>query len=273
MFTRGCSITFYKREVTMKLKDRVAVVTGGAQGIGAAIGRRLAEEGAALAIADVQSGAELADELTAAGYRAISVQVDVASEPSVLEMFRTVESELGPVDVLVNNAGIGTPVARITEMTTEEWELTLRINLTGTMMCTRTALQSMIPRGQGNILNIASNVGKRGVPYRSAYSCSKWAMLGFTQTAALESAEFGVRVNALCPGNVDTPHLRQVVGMHADAEGKSFGEYSAMLKSLSPMGRYVELDEIATTALFLVSDDSSAMTGQSVNVTGGWIMH
>jgi NAD(P)-dependent dehydrogenase (short-subunit alcohol dehydrogenase family) len=257
----------------MKLADRVAIVTGGAQGIGAAISRRLAEEGARVAVADINPKATLAEDLSAEGFRALGVSVDVADESSVEAMFATVEQQLGPVDILVNNAGIGTPVASIVDTTTAEWERTMRINLTGTMMCTRTALASMMQRGTGNILNIASNVGKRGVPLRSAYSCSKWAMIGLTQTAALEAAPHGIRVNALCPGNVDTPHLQQVVQMHADAEGMTFEAYSEMLRKLSPMGRYVALDEIADTALFLVCDDSSAMTGQAMNVTAGWIMH
>lgn len=257
----------------MKLNKRVVIVTGGAQGIGAAIARRFAEEGAHVAVADINADATLASELAADGLSAVAVTVDVADEDSVTAMFEAVETLLGPVDVLVNNAGIGTPVASIVDTTTAEWERTMRINLTGTMMCTRAALRSMIPRGKGNILNISSNVGKRGVPLRSAYSSSKWAMNGFTQTAALESAPHGIRVNALCPGNVDTPHLREVVQKHADADGVSFDDYSEMLRGLSPMGRYVGLDEIASTALYLVSDDSSAMTGQLVNVTAGWMMH
>lgn len=257
----------------MKLTDRVAIVTGGAQGIGAAIARRFAQEGATVVVADLNPSSEFADELVAEGHRAVHVTVDVADETSVEQLFATVDSQFGRLDVLVNNAGIGTPVASIVDTTTEAWERTLRINLTGTMMCTRAALVAMTKQGSGNILNIASNVGKRGVPLRSAYACSKWAMIGLTQTAALEAAADGIRVNALLPGNVDTPHLREVVQMHADAAGQTFEEYSEMLRNLSPMGRYVELDEIASTALFLVSDDSSAMTGQAVNVTAGWIMY
>jgi NAD(P)-dependent dehydrogenase (short-subunit alcohol dehydrogenase family) len=257
----------------MKLEDRVAIVTGGGQGIGAAISRRLAEEGARVVVADINAEATMAAELESEGLRAWAFTVDVADEESIGELFTDVERRVGPVDILVNNAGIGTPVAKIVDTTTADWERTMRINLTGTMMCTRAALSSMIGRGTGNILNIASNVGKRGVPLRSAYSASKWAMIGLTQTAALEAAAHGIRVNALCPGNVDTPHLREVVQLHADADGKTFEEYSAMLRGLSPMNRYVELDEIASTALFLVSDDSSAMTGQALNVTAGWIMY
>jgi NAD(P)-dependent dehydrogenase (short-subunit alcohol dehydrogenase family) len=270
---RSTTEPFDNQEGSMKLADRVAIVTGGAQGIGAAISRRLAEEGARVAVADINPEASLAAELEASGLRATGVVVDVADEDSVNAMFATVEERLGPVDILVNNAGIGTPVASIVDTSTAEWERTMRINLTGTMMCTRTALVSMMERQTGAILNISSNVGKRGVPLRSAYSCSKWAMLGFTKTAALEAAPHGIRVNALSPGNVDTPHLREVVQMHADADGQSFEEYSDMLRGLSPMNRYVDLDEIASTALFLVSDDSSAMTGQDINVTAGWIMH
>ena len=258
----------------MKLDGQVAIVTGGAQGIGAAIAERLSENGARVAIADLQSDGALANRLTAAGHTAMSTHLDVADEDSVRQAFDTVERELGPVDILVNNAGIGTPVALLVDTTTEAWERTFRINLTGSMMCTREAFRRMIARGKGgNVLNIASNVAKRGVPLRSAYASSKWAMLGLTETAALEGAPHGIQVNALLPGNVQTPHLTEVVKLHADAEGKTVEEYTEMLKGLSPMNRYVELDEIADVALFLTSSASSAMTGQSVNVTAGWIMH
>ncbi|WP_396642476.1 SDR family NAD(P)-dependent oxidoreductase [Microbacterium sp.] len=257
----------------MKLDGKVAIVTGGAQGIGAAIATRLSEHGARVAIADLQTDGTLAEQLRSAGGVATTTFLDVADEASVVQAFDSVESELGPVDILVNNAGIGTPVALLVDTTTQDWERTFRINLTGSMMCTREAFRRMIPRGGGTVLNIASNVAKRGVPLRSAYTSSKWAMLGLTETAALEGAPHGIRVNALLPGNVQTPHLTEVVQMHADAEGKTFDEYTEMLKGLSPMGRYVELDEIADVALFLTSSDSSAMTGQSVNVTAGWIMH
>ncbi|RAL96035.1 SDR family NAD(P)-dependent oxidoreductase [Agrobacterium sp. MS2] len=257
----------------MKLMGKVACVTGGAQGIGAAIATRFAEEGAYVAIADINSDGELERGLVARGLKATTVKMDVASEASVNSAFGVIQEKLGKLDILVNNAGIGTPVASILDTSPEDWERTLRINLTGTLMCTRAALRLMIPCKSGSILNISSNVGKRGVPLRSAYVASKWGMNGLTQTAALEVAQHGIRVNALLPGNVDTPHLTEVVQMHADADGKTFDEFSTMLKSLSPMNRYVELEEIGKVAVFLASDDSSAMTGQLINVSAGWIMY
>ncbi|HCO56439.1 MAG: SDR family oxidoreductase [Alphaproteobacteria bacterium] len=257
----------------MKLQNKIAVVTGGAQGIGAAIATCFAQEGATVAIADLNTDGALERELTQRGCKALTVRMDVASENSVNDAFAEIERRCGPVDILVNNAGIGTPVKSIVDTTPEEWDRTLRINLTGSLMCTRAVLRSMIPRRTGNILNISSNVGKRGVPLRSAYVASKWGLEGLTQTAALELAQYGIRCNALLPGNVDTPHLAEVVQMHADAEGMSFDAFTGMLKSLSPMNRYVELEEIGKVALFLVSQDSSAMTGQLVNVSAGWIMH
>jgi NAD(P)-dependent dehydrogenase (short-subunit alcohol dehydrogenase family) len=238
-----------------RVQGKVAIVTGGSQGIGAAIAQKLEDEGATVVVADLQTG------------------VDVADEAHVKDLFDRVEAEHGRIDILVNNAGIGTPVALITETTTEDWERTLRINLTGTMFCTREALRRMPAHGGGAILNVSSNVGKRGLELRSAYVCSKWAMNGFTQTAALEGAKDGIRVNAILPGNVDTPHLEEVVRLHAEAEGRPFEDFEGELKALSPMNRYVELEEIAKTSLFLLCDESSAMTGQLVNVTAGWIMH
>jgi NAD(P)-dependent dehydrogenase (short-subunit alcohol dehydrogenase family) len=244
-----------RRLTVQRLQDKVAIVTGGSQGIGAAIAQRLEDEGATVANADLRTG------------------VDVADEAAVRTFFDQVEAEHERLDLLVNNAGIGTPVARITQTTTEEWERTLRVNLTGTMLCTREAMARMPAHGGGSILNVSSNVGKRGLALRSAYVCSKWAINGLTQTAALEGAEHGIRVNAVLPGNVDTPHLDEVVRLHAEAEGRPLESFAAELKALSPMGRYVGLDEVAAVSAFLLSDEASAMTGQLVNVTAGWIMH
>jgi NAD(P)-dependent dehydrogenase (short-subunit alcohol dehydrogenase family) len=256
----------------MRLKGRVALVTGGAQGIGAAIVRAYAREGAAVAIADLQLAHELVDELQAQDRRALAVHGDVSGESDVQTMFDLAEAALGPVDILVNNAGIGTPVALIADLALADWERTLRVNLTGAMLCTREALRRMEPRGRGNIVNIASNVAKRGLPYRSAYVCSKWAMLGLTQTAALEAVGAGIRVNAICPGPVSTPHLDQVMALHAQAEGISLEEMAESWRRSAPMQRFIELDEVAALAVFLASDESSAMTGQALNATGGFLM-
>jgi NAD(P)-dependent dehydrogenase (short-subunit alcohol dehydrogenase family) len=256
----------------MQLQGRVALVTGGAQGIGAAIARLYAKEGAAIAIADIRGADELEAEIRAEGGRAVQVSMDVTDPAQVTRGFADAESRLGPVDILVNNAAIGTPVALIQDVDPSEWERTLRINLVGSMLCLQAAARSMRPRGRGVVVNIASNVARRGLPNRSAYVASKWGLLGLTQTAALELVDAGIRVNAVCPGPVATPHLDEVMRGHAKAEGRSVEEVAEAWRTGAPMQRFIELQEIADVALFLASDSSSAMTGQALNVTGGLIM-
>ena len=256
----------------MQLQERVALVTGGAQGIGAAIAQRFAAEGAAIAIADLQPADELIERIQSRGGRVLHVHLDVTDPEQVAQGFAEAERQLGPIDILVNNAAIGTPVALIEDADPVEWERTLRINLVGAMLCLRAAARSMRPRKRGVIVNIASNVARRGLPNRSAYVASKWGLLGLTQTAALELVDAGIRVNAVCPGPVETPHLDEVMRGHARAEGRTVAEVAEEWRTGAPMKRFIELDEIAAVALFLASDSSSAMTGQALNVTGGMIM-
>lgn len=256
----------------MQLEGRVALITGGAQGIGAAIARRYAAEGAAIVVADISDDDTVVREITAAGGRAAQVRLDVTDDESVFAGFAQAESVLGPIDILVNNAAIGTPVALIADVDPAAWERTIKINLVGAMLCIQAAARTMQARGTGTIVNIASNVAKRGLPNRSAYVASKWGLLGLTQTAALELVDAGIRVNAICPGPVSTPHLDEVMQGHARAEGRSVEEVAEDWRTGAPMKRFIELEEIASVALFLASDASSAMTGQALNVTGGLIM-
>jgi NAD(P)-dependent dehydrogenase (short-subunit alcohol dehydrogenase family) len=256
----------------MEMQGRVALVTGGAQGIGAAIAERYAREGAAVVIADIQTADEVVKRIQDAGGRATQVHMDVTDAAQVDAAFDEAERLFGPVDTLVNNAAIGTPVALIEDADPAVWERTLTINVLGTMLCTQAAARRMRPRGRGWIVNIASNVARRGLPNRSAYVASKWAMLGFNQTAALELVDAGIRVNAVCPGPVETPHLDEVMQGHARAEGRSVEEVAEEWRTGAPMKRFIELEEIANVAFFLATDASSAMTGQALNVTGGLIM-
>jgi NAD(P)-dependent dehydrogenase (short-subunit alcohol dehydrogenase family) len=148
----------------------------------------------------------------------------------------------------------------------------LAINLTSAMLCSREAVKRMMPRRAGNIVNVASNVARRGLPYRGSYVSTKWAMLGFTQTLALETAEFNIRVNAILPGPVPTPHLAEVMEKHAAVEGKSVDAVAEEWRLSAPMKRFIEPAEVGNVALFLASPLSSAMTGQALNVTCGFIM-
>jgi NAD(P)-dependent dehydrogenase (short-subunit alcohol dehydrogenase family) len=256
----------------MRLSGSVALITGGAQGIGAEIARAYAREGARVAVADVQPPDAVVDSIRSMGAHSVGIHMDVTDEDSVAAGFAQAVDRLGPLNVVVNNAAIGTPVVLARDLTVADWERTMRINLTGTMLCIRESVRCMTPHRTGSIINIASNVAKRGLPNRSAYVSSKWAVLGLTQTVALETAEDGIRVNAICPGPVDTPHLHEVMQAHAAVEGRSVAEVAEDWRTSSPMSRFIETSEVAAVAVFLASYESSAMTGQAINVTGGLIM-
>ncbi|MCW2510816.1 MAG: NAD(P)-dependent dehydrogenase, short-chain alcohol dehydrogenase family [Modestobacter sp.] len=256
----------------MRLEGRTALVTGAAQGIGAGIAEGLAREGARVAVADIQPTESVVEAIRAQGGTAVGVRLDVTQEAGVAEAFAWVDELWGPVDVLVNNAALGTPVALVRDMDLAAWERTLAVNLTGAMLCTRAALGQMTGRSGGTIVNVASNVAKRGLPHRAAYVASKWGLLGFTQTVALETVEHGIRVNAICPGPVETPHLDEVMRGHAVAEGTTVADIAEQWRTSAPMQRFIELREVVDVCLFLATDASSAMTGQAINVTGGLVM-
>jgi NAD(P)-dependent dehydrogenase (short-subunit alcohol dehydrogenase family) len=252
----------------MLLKNKIALITGGARGIGYAIAQRFAREGCNIVIADLAAAPDAVAELRAMGVAAEAHRVDVTEEAQVVSLFAGIEK----LDILVNNAGTYGPVKKIVDMEREAWDRTIALNLTAAMLCAREALKKMIAQRSGNIVNMASNVARRGLPYRGCYVATKWAMLGLTQTLALETAEYGIRVNAVLPGPVLTPHLEEVMALHAQVEGKGVDAVAEDWRLCAPLKRFIEAEEVANVALFLASEQSSAMTGQSLNVTGGFIM-
>jgi NAD(P)-dependent dehydrogenase (short-subunit alcohol dehydrogenase family) len=251
----------------MLLENKIALVTGGVQGVGLAIAKALSKEGASIIIVDVKAN-EKVKSLFADGADVTVHAVDVTDEAQVVKLFDSVPK----LDILVNNVGTYGPVKKIVEMDRSEWDRTFAINLTSTMLCSREAVKKMQAARSGNILNIASNVARRGLPYRGCYVATKWAMLGFNQTLALETVEYGIRVNAILPGPVETPHLHEVMQLHAQIEGKNIADVAEEWRNGAPMKRFIEPEEIGDVAVFLTSNMSSAMTGQSLNVTCGFIM-
>lgn len=257
----------------MELKGKNAVVTGGAAGLGQYIAVRLAQECARVVVADVASADTTLELMREARAEADFVACDVSNEASVRDaVARARELCGGRIDVLINNAGINGETQLVQEMRIESWERTLRVNLTGTMLVSREIIPVMVWNGGGRIVNIASNVAKRGLALRADYVSSKWAVLGLTQTLALELAPHNIRVNAVCPGPIEGDRIEQVMQMHADSEGKTMAEIRDSWQSEAPMGRFIQPTEVAAVVLFLASDQSSAMTGQALNVTGGLIM-
>ena len=232
-----------------KLTDRVAIITGGASGIGAAIVDRFAGEGASIVIGDLDGGggASKVDAVVSAGGRALFVEGDVSDPRAAKHLVEASIAEFGHLDVLVNNAGIYRNNA-VAEMPVEEWDRILEVNLRGTFLCTRAAVGPMVERGCGAIVNMGSRAGNRGEAFGSAYAASKAAVIALTRSLAGEIKGTGVRVNVICPGMVQT-------SMGADAV-------------VFPGERWVDPDEIARLAVFLASDDSTALQGAVVDAYG-----
>lgn len=255
-----------------RFENQNVVITGSSEGVGRTIAVELAREGARLALVNRRPATETERLVAAAGGRASSIICDITKETEVRALGqRAGDLFEGKIDILVNNAGFNGKAALVKDMPLADWEYTLRVNLTGTMLVCREIIPHMLARKSGRILNMASNVGRRGLPLRSDYVCSKWALLGFTQTLALEVAAHNIRVNAICPGPIEGDRIEQLVRMHAEAEGTSFDDMHRAWENV-PMKRFVKPEEVANVIKFLCSDESSAMTGQALNITGGLIM-
>lgn len=259
---------------TGKLAGRVALITGGASGIGQAAARVLAAEGAAVAIADCdEAGAEaVAAELRAQGGRATAYPLDVSQEPSWTECMERLLEEWERLDVAVNSAGIS-HARPVTELTVEEWERVMSVNLRGVFLGTQFAIRAMQPRGAGSIINISSTAGVRAIPGAAAYSVSKAGVCMLSRVAALECAKNGtrIRVNSVLPGGVKTPLWRQLDSW--DQMVTRLGSEEAVFATFArnvPLKRYAEAEEVARAILYLASDDSAFATGTELVIDGGY---
>jgi sorbitol-6-phosphate 2-dehydrogenase len=255
------------------LEDRVAIVTGGAQGLGEAICHRLAREGAHLAVADLnlEGAARVAAEIVAqTDRRAVAVHVDVTKEPQVEAMVACAVDEFGRLDILVANAGVLIAKA-VDEFPAEQWRLVIDVNLVGYFLCAKHAARVMKARGSGAIIQVNSKSGKKGSYKNSAYAASKFGGIGLTQSLALELAEHGVRVNAVCPGNLfDSPlWVDSLFAQYAQKWGISEEQVRQKYIDQVPMKRGCTYDDVTNLIVFLASDEASYMTGQAINVTGG----
>jgi NAD(P)-dependent dehydrogenase (short-subunit alcohol dehydrogenase family) len=255
----------------MRLQGKVAIVTGGGRGIGRAIALRFASEGAAVLVA-ARTKTEIDSvvaEIEKKGGKAAAAAGDVSREADCAAIFAAAE-RLGPVSILVNNAGEYGPVKPVEEITPEEWDRTVAVHLRGAFLLMRLVLPEMYARGAGAVVNISSLSAKSAFAWGSPYAAAKAGMLGLTRVAAAEAARRGVRINAICPGPVTETKmskdlgntLAKRLGLDPDAQLKGF------LESIL-QGRGQTADEIAAAAAFLASDEASAITGQSLNVDGG----
>ena len=274
------------------LRGKVALVTGagGQRGMGHAIATRLAQEGADVILSDVAMDpyaqldsswggvAEGVREIEALGRRGLSVLADITDSAQVDDMVRQALAHFGRIDILVNNAGArhGRDLVPVVELEEDAWDHMQQVNVKGTFLCSKAVAREMIRRGEGGkIIIISSVAGKQGLALRAAYCASKFALIGFTQSLALELASYRINVNAICPGFVDTERLG-IISAKLAPEDQSAEEYHAEVMRQrgveNPMGRVAQASDIARMAAFLASSESDYMTGLAITVSGGSVM-
>ncbi|HEX2878490.1 MAG TPA: SDR family oxidoreductase [Polyangiaceae bacterium] len=251
--------------MTSQFANSVALVTGGAAGIGKAAVLAFAAQGAKVAFCDVkkEQGEELANSIEKSGGRALFIQADVSKSADVERLIGLTVKTYGRIDHAFNNAGIEGQLATTADCSEENFDRTLAINLKGVWLCMRYEIQQMLKQGAGAIVNMSSVAGLIGFPNLPAYVASKHAVVGLTKTAALEYAKQGIRINAICPGVIHTEMIDRVTGRNADVEKQFI--------NLEPMGRMGTPEEIAAGALWLCSNAASFVTGHALTVDGGLV--
>ncbi|MCS6925445.1 MAG: SDR family oxidoreductase [Candidatus Binatia bacterium] len=248
-----------------RLDGKIALVTGGSSGIGRATAQIFAREGAKVVVADVSTagGEETVQLIKAAGGEAIFVHTDVSSPAAVEAMVKRTVETYGRLDCAFNNAGIEGTLQQTSEYDEAMWDRVVAINLKGVWLCMKYELQQMLRQGSGAIVNTASAAGLVGIPNLSAYVAAKHGVVGLTKTAALEYAKSGIRINAVCPGGVETPMVKRIFG-----DNPQFAE-AAM--AAEPVGRFAQPAEIGEAVVWLCSDAASFVTGLAMAVDGGWV--
>lgn len=258
----------------MRFEGKTVAVTGAASGIGEAVAKAFAKEGADVVFMDLDGAkaAEYASEMNKEYKRnCLGVATDVSSKESVEKAFALIEDTYGKLDIFVNCAGISI-IVPLLECTEEIWDKTIDVNLKGTFLCLQGAIRIMDKQKSGAVICMSSQSGKVGGSAYQAYCASKFGVIGIVQSAAMEFAKNGIRVNAVCPGVVLTPMWDKQVVSYAKKRNIKPEEVMPYFASRIPMGRIGTLEEVVNTTFFLASDDSAYLTGQSINVAGGQIM-
>lgn len=257
----------------MKLKDKIAIVTGGGKGMGKEFSRTFAREGAHVVVCGrtISNLEDVAAEIKDMGRVSFALPMDVSDEGSVESGIKRTVDEFGRIDILANTAGVIGPIETMgTKVSAKDFEDVWRTNTLGTFLTNKAVLKVMIPQKDGRIVNIAGTSGLRGYPMRVAYSSSKWGVIGITKTLALEVGRYNIRVNAICPGATIGERMSTIVKEKARVRGVSIEEIEQEYAADMALKRWLKPTELAAAAVFLVSDDSSAITGQAYAVDGGW---
>jgi len=254
----------------MVLQDKVAIVTGSARGIGKAIALALAGEGAHVVVAEINADgvASTAQDVTRLGRTALPAIVDVSKSADVARMMQATVEKHGRIDILVNDAAVvnNTPVLELSE---QDWNRVVAINLTGVFLCCKQAAAAMVQQRSGRIINISSLAGQFGAPGQAVYTATKHAVIGLTKVLACELGQYGITANAVCPGNTDTEMVRSVFAARAAARGQTVEQVVGEITAKTPMRRIGRPEDVAQVVVFLSSDAGGYITGQSINVCGG----
>jgi NAD(P)-dependent dehydrogenase (short-subunit alcohol dehydrogenase family) len=248
------------------ITDQVVLITAGAAGIGRVIAERFLSHGCSVHICDIDVTA--IDGFLADNPGASASVADVADVAQVGVMFEELSEHYGQLDILINNAGIGGPVANLEDITPEEWDRTLAVDLSGQFYVTRLAVPMMKSAGSGSIINISSTAALFGCPMRAPYSASKWAVIGLTKTLAMELGPWGIRVNAICPGSVEGERIERVIRRAATQRNKTPEEIRDAYQRQTSLRRFISADEVANMAVFLASDLCGSISGQAMSVDG-----
>jgi 3-oxoacyl-[acyl-carrier protein] reductase len=260
-----------------KLEGQTAIIVGGARGIGEAIARKFASEGARIVIVDLERMKSESDQIfrdiKQAGGTALALAADCTDAAQVDRVAQETVRSFGSVDILVNSAGLRGPLVPVHEISEQEWDAVHAVNLKAAFLCCKAALPVMMKQKRGSIVSISGTAGKEGMALRGSLVAAKWGLLGLTQTIAKEAGPYGIRANVICPGGMDEPDLRAMYAERAKNLGMEFKELENKILQDTPLRKYAKHEEVAAAALFLASSDSSHTTGEALNVSGGRLMN
>ncbi|TSE08823.1 SDR family NAD(P)-dependent oxidoreductase [Aquimarina algiphila] len=248
----------------MEVKDKIVIVTGAGSGIGAATAKHFAKHQAIVVVSDIkeEKAQKIAKEILEQGSDATVIAANVTQIDEVEQLITKTVSKYGRLDIMVNNAGIGPKhMTRTADYTLEDWDSVIAVNQTGVFYCMKSALKQMVKQGGGNIVNIASLAGLKASLNNLSYCASKFAVVGMTKSAALEYATKNIRINAVCPGYTESALLDKLLSVRPDMDQR--------LKSVIPMKRYGQAEEIADAVVWLASDNTKFITGQTITLDGG----